>query len=322
VTPIPAVPRLDVVVPEGELHGFFRISPQPNLDTSKTEAGSKQKDIPEENIAAVVNPVDGESEVETGSGTGKDPFVVVTNTGAGSKSNEDSSSGPGENALEGITIVEGGYEPRDGLNIKGAGPEDDSSTNISITGGAWEPGDGPDPVKVTPTPRPLQTFYDLYIISTDKSGGVLPDDFGLFRNTQIYTGFLDMRQSEDEQDPPWTVAFGLPEAVETESILTVDEEHKQEGFLPPFPKEKKQPNFPEELVRRHLGEEIIVYGYLDTEGRFKDLFIISQYESLLEARLRDALNTWEFRPARLYDKPVEVKIVMSIPLWLPEDVSK
>jgi hypothetical protein len=75
-------------------------------------------------------------------------------------------------------------------------------------------------------------------------------------------------------------------------------------------------------VRRHLGEDIMVYGNLDTEGRFKGLYIMSQYESLLEARLKDALNTWVFRPAQLYGKPVEVKIVMSIPLWLPEDVSK
>jgi hypothetical protein len=237
------MPGLEKAFPDGEAGGRFAISPRSNPETPKTEAGAKQEDILEDNSSPAANPIDGKPEVETDTGTGEDPFVVFTNTGAGSKFNEDS-SGPGEEIFEGVTIGAGRYEPRDELNIKRSESEDDSIADISIAGATWEPGNNPDHDLVIHTPQPLQTFYDLYIISTDKSGGVLPDYFGFFRNTQIYTGFLDMRQSEDEKDPPWTVQFGLPEEAETESILVVDEEHKQKGFRPPFPKEKNTTQFP------------------------------------------------------------------------------
>ena len=319
LSPMPSITRQEVVVPEGEARGSFLISPKQNLDTPKMEPGPKQKDIPEENIAAVVNPVDGELEVKTKRGSGEDSFVVSTNTGAAYNPNEDSSSGPGEEAFQGITIVEGKYEPRAGLKIKDSAQKDDSSASISITGGTWDPGDVSNHDPVIYTPRPLQNFFDLYVISTPNSGSQLVS-YGFCEDRQIYTGFLDMRLTDIEQDPAWTLEFCLH--AESGSILAVDEEHSKEGFLPPFPKEKKRPNFPEVLERQHLNEKIIIKGVVDTEGRLKELYPMNETQNLLSSRAVDALRTWVFRPALLYEKPVEVQVLIGIPLWLPDDVSK
>jgi hypothetical protein len=322
LTPIPVIPsQKDVVFPEGEELGRFAISPRPNLDTSKMEPGAKQKDMPKKNSSPAANPVYGELEVETNRGTGEDPFVVFTNTGAEYKSNEASAAGPGENAFQGVTIVGSEYEPRDELNIKDSESEDDSLASISITGGTYEPSNNPDHDLVIHTPPPLQTFFDLYVISTPNSGSQLLS-YGFCEDRQIYTGFLDMRLTEIEQDPPWTLEFCLHEEAESGSILAVDEEHSQEGFLPPFPKEKKRPNFPEVLERQHLDEKIIIKGIVDTEGMLKGLFPMNATQNLLASRAVDALRTWAFRPALLYGKPVEVQILIGIPLWLPDDVSK
>jgi len=323
VSMMPSIPRQkEVVFPSGEARGSFLISPQPNLDTSKLEAGSKQKDIPEENRSPAANPVDGEPGVATNRGTGEDPFAVFTNRGAGYKPNEDSSAGPGEDAFKGIIIIEDGFEPRDELNIKNAEPEDDSLASISITGGSWELGNNPGHALVTPILRPMQTFFDLYVISTPNSGSQLLS-YEFCQDRQTYTGFLDMRLIEIEQDPPWTLEFCLKEEEETGSILAVDEENSQEGLFLPFPKEKKRPNFPEVLVRQYLNDEkILIKGIVDTEGRLKDLYIMKAPQELLGRRAVDALSTWVFRPARLYGKPVEVQILIGIPLWLPDDVSE
>jgi len=44
--------------------------------------------------------------------------------------------------------------------------------------------------------------------STASSGGGLPD-FGVFQNQKVYTVYLDMRASDDDPAPSWTLQYAV-----------------------------------------------------------------------------------------------------------------
>src|SRR5437773_3072376 len=85
LTPMPTVAEPALSAPPGEARGRFAISPDPNLDASGTEPGSK-------GATAAAGP--SVPTVSSGSAAG-----------SGFASGSDTSSGPGKNAFPGITII-------------------------------------------------------------------------------------------------------------------------------------------------------------------------------------------------------------------------
>lgn len=85
LTPMPTVAEPVLSAPPGEARGRFAISPDPNLDASGTEPGSKGT------TAAAGPPVP--------------PVSSGSTAGSGLASGSDTSSGPGKNAFPGITII-------------------------------------------------------------------------------------------------------------------------------------------------------------------------------------------------------------------------
>jgi len=84
---------------------------------------------------------------------------------------------------------------------------------------------------VTPpqTVRPLQTAYGLTVISTENSGGGLPS-FGVFSNQPIYTVYLDMRQTENDSRPSWTLEFAV--ISETDPLVNAaDQSRSLQGLV-------------------------------------------------------------------------------------------
>ena len=71
------------------------------------------------------------------------------------------------------------------------------------------------------------------MVSTESSGGGLPY-FGVFANEQIRTVYLDMRQTEDDETPLWTVEFAVPgnTAVQKKLASELEEEQKAEQGQP------------------------------------------------------------------------------------------
>jgi hypothetical protein len=65
-----------------------------------------------------------------------------------------------------------------------------------------------------------------------------------------------------------------------------------------------------------LGDVILVHGFVTTEGRLRDLSILSNDHaggnSQLGKPLLAMMENWVFRPARRGDRPVEVEIVLAI----------
>ena len=66
---------------------------------------------------------------------------------------------------------------------------------------------------------------------------------------------------------------------------------------------------------RYGNEYLLVHGYLDTAGRFRDLRILPAHQarpSYSEALLQ-YLTHWEFRPAAQDGQPVMVEVILAVP---------
>ena len=86
----------------------------------------------------------------------------------------------------------------------------------------------------------------------------------------------------------------------------------------PFPAVKEHPVLPPELVRRYLRKLVIVYGEINLEGRLERISVKESPDPALNAPVLEALSKWIFRPARLNGEPVPAKMLLGIPLWLPQ----
>jgi hypothetical protein len=139
----------------------------------------------------------------------------------------------------------------------------------------------------------------------------------VFSNAQINTVYLDMRQTETDTAPFWTLEFVVPRgtAIQANPAKELDESH--EGFVLPVPVVKEQPALPLELVRRHIGKMVIVYTVINVEGKMEQTSVKESPDPLLNQPVLDALSKWVFRPGVLNGNPVAVKALLGIPLWFP-----
>ncbi len=287
LTPIPSASDQPLKIPAGEARGRFAISPKPNLAASETEAPSTLGTVSKPAVvgieapapAATVNAAVGDPPASVSISFGPGPGVKKA-SGAGTAVSASGSAG--SNSFAGITITGG----------------------VDDTLGAAN----------TARRRPLQTSYGVSVISTESSGGGL-SSFGLFSNHDIYTVYVDMRETENDPDPAWTleVAVAQEPGLPGNTAKNIAAAH---GLVLPFPAAKKQPPFPPELVRKHLGKMIIVYAVINVRGKMEQMSVKQSPDPVLSEPVFAALSQWVFRPARRNGTPVAVEVLLGIPLWL------
>lgn len=307
LSPIPASPKAPVNVPAGEARGRFAISPEPNLSPSENEPGMKTGTV---SINIGIGPTNPNSSGSAPAATRSSGVSVGTDgKGTGDKNSVAGGQGNGSGRGRGS-----GPQAKSG---SGSGSARKAFAGITIAGADIQPGDSQEYPPATKARRPLQTSYSLNIISTEDSGGGLPF-FGVFSHEQIYTVYLDMRQEETEQDPFWTLEFAIILGSSPQSGNAVNPGLSRQGTILPFPAEKERPVFPVQLVRRYLGQMIIVYGIVNPEGKMEQISIKDSPDPSFNEPVTRALSKWIFRPAQLNGAPVAAKLLMGIPLWLPQ----
>ena len=189
-----------------------------------------------------------------------------------------------------------------------------------MVGGSYDSGTAVNPDPVVHASRPLQTSYGVTVISTENSGGGLPY-VGVFSNEQIYTVYLDMRESESDAIPSWILEFALfPDSADAAGVPPNPSESR-EGLILPFPITKKLPELPTNLVQAHLNELVIVYAVINEEGKAEQMSVKQSPEARLNEPLLETLSEWVFRPAQLHGEPVPIKALLGIPLWLPKQTN-
>jgi hypothetical protein len=278
LSPVPATPDEIVRIPAGEARGRFAVSPQPNLAGDENEPpGRGTSGSRGSSNATSATPGDGTSGGKDGSGNAPSNTSAPNGTGPAGAS--------GRNEFPGVTILGAGSIVENGRVTRGP----------------------------TSSPAPISTSYGLTVLSTGASGGGLPQ-FGVFASSdQIHTVFLDMRRSMFDASPSWTFQYALLNPPSE----TAPVRPNQQGLVLPFPTTKDFPALPDNLVRRNLNKMVIVYGIVNTRGRFESLDVKQSPDSLLDGPIVAALSKWIFKPAEFNGESVPVKVLLGIPVSLP-----
>jgi hypothetical protein len=312
---MPALQAPPFEVPSGEARGRFAISPKPNLAASETEPGSKLETPPSSAATArptavpAGNTATGTAAPVSAAGTGASADAAKDKNAAGAGTGAETVRGTGLVSAPGPVVVSG--------SGTGSGSGSGAFAGITIVGGVRETGIAANSALPTPIPRPLQTSYGLTVISTESSGGGLPF-FGVFSQEQVYTVYLDMRETEIDPAPAWTLELAVLQDTAAQANAAKSPSRSQQGLVLPFPAVKERPALPAELVRRYLRKMIIVFAVINIEGKMEQLLVKESPDTLLNEPVLSALSKWVFRPARLDGEPVRAKILLGIPLWLPE----
>jgi len=328
LTPMPAQLEQNFDVPLGEARGRFAISPEPNPDTEYIKSGSKLETseatstVGTSTSAIPGNEAPGDATVvtlapiATNSGGNKDdnsPSIGATTRtasgsgtgtgvgsgkGTGSGSGSGAGAGPGKGAFSGITIIGGAKSSRASTTSSGSS----SGSSIKILKSA---------------PKPVRSSYGMTVISTENSGGGLPS-FGVFGQERIYTVFLDMRETETDSIPKWTLEFAVIREEQAQDGTESNSSKNQQGLVLPYPMHKVQPTLPAELVRKYSKQSIIVYAIINVGGTMEQITVKDSPDPLLNEPVISALSQWAFRSATLSGESVAVKVLLGIPLWMPE----
>jgi hypothetical protein len=155
------------------------------------------------------------------------------------------------------------------------------------------------------------------IVATGSSGGGLAD-FGVFFGEQVYTVYIDMRQTTDDPAPSWVMQYALLHEAAAQASAAGKSGQNQQGLVPPFPVVKESPQLPTGLVFRYLHRMMVVYAIINAEGKIERVHVLQTPNIELKKPLLEALGKWVFRPAELNGEAVSVKALLGIPLSLPE----
>jgi hypothetical protein len=312
---IPPPPDVIAKVPLGEARSLFAVAPGESTVIADPSAGSRGggsstkatgngtpsdnangdaiADVPSgggSGMGSSGSGVGTGAKYGNGTGTGLNSGVEGTGGGRGSAAGTGTGSGAG-NALG---------SGRGAGNAAGAG----GFPGISIRGGNY--GNGSGGIHPTLTPR-NQTSYGMTVTSTASSGGGLPD-FGVFQNQKVYTVYLDMRVSDDDTAPSWTLQYAPLQPL---SGLAGG---AQKQPTPPYATLKQIPELTPELAAICAHKMIVISGILTADGKLEQISVKKSPDPQVNSVVTDALSNWTFQPSQIDGKPVALKIMMGIRL--------
>lgn len=313
VNAIPPPPHTLAKVPLGEERSLFAVSQGDTIiadpaagtkggGTSKASGNGVPSDNPAGDAIAEVasggGTAFGHGSEGTGSGSkygsGNGSGVNTVSEGTGSGRGTTTGAGTGSNA--GSALGSGGGAG----NSPGAG----GFPGISVRGGNY--GNGSASLHTNVIAR-RQTSYAMTITSTATSGGGLPD-FGVFHNQKVYTVYLDMRASDEDPAPSWTLQYAILQPTDPNAIRI--------GGLPtpPYAALKQLPELTPELAAICTHKLIVVSGILNTAGKLEQMSVKKTPDSRVNTFLTEALANWIFQPSEIEGNRVPLKILLGIRL--------
>ena len=323
---MPLPPGSEVKIPNAETRGRFALAPGGTLNPNSLTPGKK-------NIPLSTTPGMGNNSKSANAAT-----EVASNAGAGAGSNPTAGGGTG-NTRDGLGAGSkgvgfgsgntagqgaGGTGNGNGRGSSGTGAGATSSRGAGTgAGGGSGPGSGAfqgitiqggedataSNQKTNDTPIytiEKQEPYRMTVVSTASSGGGL-SDYGVFRDERVFTVYIPMKRSEEEEDPTWTLQY---------SMLNQDPANPvgDQTVLAPQPIAREWPEIPADLAKRYAQRHVVLYAVVDAEGKVGHISVKQTPDPRVSGPIIEALRKWVFHPAQLNDKPVAVKVLIGIPL--------
>jgi hypothetical protein len=250
------------------------------------------------------NPSSNSGRTASGAGSGG-RYGSGQGSGVNSASN---ASGTGRGASSNTGVGTGSAAGRGSGAGAGSAPGGGGFPGISIQGGRYGNGNTGSMMAKAEPRHP--TTYNMNIVSTASSGGVLPD-LGIFHNEKVYTVFVDMRATDEDHVPSWILQYavqqpppGDPDAFGRTRINGVP--------TPPYAMLKEIPQFAPELLRKYAHKVIVASAVMNTSGKLEQVSIPQNSEDALVGPLLAALSHWLFQPAQIDGQPVSLKILLGI----------
>jgi hypothetical protein len=208
--------------------------------------------------------------------------------------------------------------PGPGGGPDGSGGSSANSADGGDGGGKGATGHGPgdgrlfgilNPPGVNGTPlriiHPNNGVFDIVVVQNSTSES-FPDAAAALSGRPIYTVYLQVGATKE-----WVLQFCVPDAsgpVQTGGLVSLG---KPAPIGAPYPMVTVRP--PEDW--QHGSDYLLVHGFLDESGRFRDLRILPGEAAAAPTTgaLLDYLGYWEFRPAVRDGRPVKVEVILAVP---------
>ena len=218
-----------------------------------------------------------------GAGRGAAGQGAGATPGRGAGTGAGGGSGPWSGAFQGITIQGGEYGNTNSNSISIATSNDAPSYSIE-----------------------KQDPYHMTVVATATSGGGLPD-FGVFHDGRVFTVYIPMKRTPEEEDPTWTLQYSL---LQDDSSNPMSEQ----TVLAPQPVAREWPQIAPALLKRYAQRQVVLYAVVDQQGKIGQIAVKQTPDFRVSKPIIDALSKWQFHPAQLNDQPVAVKVLIGIPL--------
>lgn len=322
LSPMPLPQSANAKIPNGEASGRFAIAPDGTLNPNTLNPGKMKAPLstsPGTGQASQSAPnAATEAASSKGTGDGHNPLLggsasASSSDGTGSGSNHANANGAptgtdgnGTGAGRGLEGKGAGKAGRGTGTGSGAGSGSGTGSfpGITIQGGqdsaAAKNTDGQG-FTIEP-----QSAYGLTVVSTAESGGGL-EDVGVFANQRIFTVYIPMKRSPEEEDPTWTLQYAL---VNDSSRTPSDDQQ----VLAPSPAMREWPRIPPELQKKYAQRQVLIFAIVDKEGKVSHLAVKRTPDPRVSTPIAQALAKWVFRPAQVNGQPTAVKILIGVPL--------
>jgi len=283
---IPTVNHKPSIVPPGETHGAFTVSPTGVADLGSAGGGTEPTGAP-----GIANASGNSTGQFAGIGTKTDRVGA----GSGIDAGQHSTTGTNGTSRPSVHVSRGG-----GV---GTGSGNSPFPSIMIQGGSSGRGESIVTRSAAKSSKP-QTAYGITILANGSSGGGFKD-FGIFRDEASYTVYLDMEDASS-----WALQYAL----ESHRGQDLSVSSHTGPLVPPYATSKSLPHFPPDALRRSMAGAIVVFGIISTHGEFEGLRIMHSPEPRLDQFLLASLRKWRFRPAQIDGTQVAVKVLLGVPI--------
>jgi hypothetical protein len=237
--------------------------------------------------------------------TGGKADAAIASNGAGNTAGEGSggNSGVGKGGRGAAGKGAGAGSGRGAGTGSGAGSGSGTGSfpGITIQGGEDATAENTNPPKFTIEQQPP---YGMTVVSTASSGGGL-EDFGVFRDERIFTVYIPMKRTEEEEDPTWTLQYALQDESADNPVGQV---------LAPMPATREWPEVPADLQQKYAKRQVVISALVDKEGKVSQVTVKRTPDPRVSTPIVHAFGKWTFHPAEVNSQPVAVKVLIGIPL--------
>jgi hypothetical protein len=126
-----------------------------------------------------------------------------------------------------------------------------------------------------------------------------PEANELWAGRMPYTVYLHVGLAKS-----WILQYSLPRAADAAAVGTIIH------LDAPWPYDITRPNLPYADIN---ADALMVHGFVNKDGRFETLAVVSPQQFPEEKFVLDALQQWQFRPAEQNGQNTDVEVLLIIP---------